>query len=120
LLLLFVICDTNWYYNSVTVLTLLDTHTFIHIIIPFLSSFSSQIISRNNNKNKIPAFDYRSGKGGVPYAGDFRGVIYEYKVVSHASQPSAPLSGPPAHVDVRPDGQRFHDGVVQTKNVYWH
>ncbi len=77
-------------------------------------------MSKNNNNNKIPAFDYRLGKGGAPYTGNFGTVMYEHKVVAHASQPSAPLPGAPARGDVRPDGKPFHGGVVETKNVYWH
>lgn len=41
--------------------------------------------SSNNHNNKIPAFDYRSGKGDASYAGDFRTIIYEHRVVTHAS-----------------------------------
>jgi len=43
------------------------------------------MMSNNNNNNKIPVFDYRSGKEDAPYAGDFRTVIYEHRVVAHAS-----------------------------------
>jgi hypothetical protein len=76
-------------------------------------------MSENNDK-KIPAFDYRTGKDGARYEGDFDSNIYEHKVVPTNGQPAASLPGPPAPGDVRPDGKPYHGGIVQTKQAHWH
>jgi len=76
-------------------------------------------MSKSNGKT-LPAYDYRTGKDGARYEGDFASTIYEHKVVPTNGQPAAQLSGPPAPGDVRPDGKPYHGGVVQTKKTHWH
>jgi hypothetical protein len=73
-----------------------------------------------NNSKKIPAFDYRTGKDGAPYTGDFTSTVYEHKIVPQHPHPAVPLSGPPAPGDVLPNGKPIHGGVVQTNKAHWH
>lgn len=76
-------------------------------------------MSKDEN-SKVPAYDYRSGKDGAPYAGDFASTIYEHKAVAQSGQPAIPIPGPPERGDVRPDGKPYHGGVVQTRKAHWH
>ncbi len=69
---------------------------------------------------RIPAYDYRSGKDGAPYEGDFASTVYEHKHVAQPPQRAEQLPGPPAPGDRRPDGQRYHGGVVKEKKAYWY
>lgn len=93
--------------------------SYLIILLILLSAFSSQTMRRNKD-DKIPVYDYHTGKRGTPYTSDVASTIYKYQVVGVNGQPADLLPEPPARGDTHPDVKPYQSGIVQTKQAYWY
>jgi hypothetical protein len=45
-------------------------------------NYYDHLFQYQTKNDKIPAYDYRTGKGGVPYTGNVVSTSYEHKIVA--------------------------------------